>query len=62
MKKRFCALVLSVVVLLSSLPVLAAVSSGVRTIVLTVAISLGAALLFPVAEDQERDTSEEVSP
>ena len=45
-----------------ALPVLAAVSSGVRTIVLTVAISLGAALLFPVAEDQERDTSEEVSP
>ena len=25
-------------------------------------VSLGAALLFPVAEDQERDTSEEVSP
>ena len=25
-------------------------------------LSLGAALLFPVAEDQERDTSEEVSP
>ena len=45
-----------------ALPVLAAVSSGVRTIVLTVAISLGTALLFPVAEDQERDTSEEVSP
>ena len=37
----------------ASLPVLAAVSSGVKTIVLTVAISLGAAVLFPVAEEAE---------
>ena len=36
-----------------SLPALAAVSSGVKTIVLTVAISLGAAVLFPVAEEAE---------
>ena len=35
------------------LPALAAVSSGVKTIVLTVAISLGAAVLFPVAEEAE---------
>lgn len=34
----------------ASLPALAAVSSGVKTIVLTVAISLGAAVLFPVEE------------
>lgn len=33
------------------LPVLSALSSGMRTIVLTVGISLGAALLFPVKED-----------
>ena len=33
----------------ASLPALAAMSSGVKTIVLTVAISLGAAILFPVA-------------
>ena len=37
----------------ASLPALAAVSSGVKTIVLTVAISLGAAVLFPVAEEAE---------
>ena len=35
------------------LPALAAVSSGVRTIVLTVVISLAAALLFPVREEAE---------
>lgn len=34
----------------ASLPALAAVSSGVKTIVLTVAVSLGAAVLFPVEE------------
>ena len=37
----------------ASLPALAAVSSGVKTIVLTVAVSLGAAVLFPVAEEAE---------
>ena len=37
----------------ASLPALAAVSSGVKTIVLTVVISLGAAVLFPVAEEAE---------
>jgi len=37
----------------ASLPALAAVSSGMKTIVLTVAISLGAAVLFPVAEEAE---------
>ena len=37
----------------ASLPALAAMSSGVKTIVLTVAISLGAAILFPVAEEAE---------
>lgn len=37
----------------ASLSALAAVSSGVKTIVLTVAISLGAAALFPVAEVAE---------
>lgn len=35
------------------LPALAAVSSGVRTIVLTVVISLAAALLFPAREEAE---------
>lgn len=37
------------------LPALAAVSSGVRTIVLTVVISLAAALLFPVREEAENE-------
>ncbi len=37
----------------ASLPALAAVSSGVKTIVLTVAVSLGAAVLFPVEEEAE---------
>lgn len=37
----------------ASLPALAAVSSGVKTIVLTVTVSLGAAVLFPVAEEAE---------
>ena len=37
----------------ASLPALAAVSSGVKTIVLTVVISLAAAVLFPVAEEAE---------
>lgn len=37
------------------LPALAAVSSGVRTIVLTVVISLAAALLFPAREEAENE-------
>lgn len=36
-----------------SLPLLSGVSSGVRTIVLTVAISLGAAVCFPVRDEEE---------
>lgn len=34
---------------------LAGISSGVRTIFLTVAISLGAAILFPIAETEEKE-------
>ena len=37
--------------LASRLPLLAAVPAGVKTILLTVALALGAALLFPVRED-----------
>ena len=54
-KSRPIAGVVAVSFLLSYLtgviPALAAVSSGIRTIVLTVAISLTAAILFPVKED-----------
>ena len=39
--------------LASAWPVLAGVSPGVRTIVLTVAISLGAAVLFPVGDEEQ---------
>ena len=35
----------------AKLPLLAGVSSGIKTIVLTVAIALGAAILFPVREE-----------
>ncbi len=41
----------------SYVPLLASLSAGTRTIVLTVALALGAALLFPVPEQEE-----EVSP
>ena len=39
-------------------PFLGFMSSGVRTIVLTVAISLGAALLFPIREEKEEARDE----
>ena len=39
--------------LFSILPVLSGLSSGVRTIILTVLISGGAAVLFPVEEEKE---------
>lgn len=38
---------------LANWPLLAGVSPGVKTILLTVALSLGAAVLFPVREDEE---------
>lgn len=48
----------------STLPVISDLSSGVRTILLTVIISVGAALLFPVREHAQDDecTSPESSP
>ena len=53
-KSRVIAGVVAVSFLLSylagCLPALAGVSSGIKTIVLTVAIALGAAILFPVKE------------
>ena len=39
--------------LASTMPALAAISSGTKTIILTVAISLAAAILFPVKEEEE---------
>jgi len=39
--------------LANTLPFLAAISSGTKTIILTVAISLAAAILFPVKEEEE---------
>lgn len=39
--------------LFNSLPVFDMISSGVKTIILTVAISLAAAILFPVKEEEE---------
>lgn len=38
---------------LANWPLLAGISPGVKTILLTVALSLGAAVLFPVREDEE---------
>ena len=37
------------------LPYIREISSGIRTIILTVVISLAAALIFPVKEDESRD-------
>lgn len=39
----------------ANLPVLSNISSGIRVIILTVAISLAAALLFPVKEENENE-------
>lgn len=39
--------------LANALPFLAAISTGTKTIILTVAISLAAAILFPVKEEEE---------
>ena len=39
----------------SRLPLLAGISSGLKTIVLTVILSLGAAILFPVKEESSHD-------
>ena len=41
--------------LLDRLPLFDFLSSGMRTILLTVVISLGAALLFPVREKEDSD-------
>lgn len=38
----------------SKLPLLSSISSGMRVIILTVVISLTAAILFPVKEEQDR--------
>ena len=37
----------------ANLPVISGISSGIRTIILTVAISALAAILFPIKEDDE---------
>ena len=39
----------------STIPALAALSSGVRTIILTVVLSAGAAVLFPIRQEENRD-------
>ena len=41
--------------LAAAVPALAAVSAGTRTIILTVALSAAAALLFPVREEERTD-------
>lgn len=40
----------------AKLPIISGISSGMRVIILTVVISLAAAILFPVKEDEENDT------
>ena len=46
--------------LFAEIPVFAQISSGIRTIILTVAISLAAAILFPVKDEENAAASEEV--
>jgi len=53
------ALCFAVSFLASRLPVVSDISSGTRTIILTVGISAGAALLFPVAKKQEKEAEKE---
>ena len=51
--KRILSLFLVLALVVSTLPALAAISAGTRTILLTVAVSALAALLFPVKEAAE---------
>ncbi len=46
--------------LFAEIPVFAQISSGIRTIILTVVISLAAAILFPVKDEENAAASEEV--
>ena len=57
-----CALPILVSYIAYHLPALAAISSGTKTILLTVVISAVAAILFPHKEETEEERTEEKAP
>ena len=65
-KNKIVAALVAVSFILSAaftyLPYLKDMDSGIRIIILTVAISLGAAILFPIKDNKEKEVTDDVTP
>lgn len=65
-KNKIVAVIVAVSFVLSAaftyLPLLCEINTGIRTIILTVVISLGAAILFPIKDDTKKEVTDDVTP